>query len=142
MRSVMIGLLVLCTVLALGLTGCGGDNERSSFEAPIHLEMDTDNLQPRMGLSGFVFGTFLLLNAYLIIIASCIVLILKDSSVQKITDTLKMIIPMFNPSSAEKGSTFLNLFGTLSSSDIRIKVGSVGLIIGVLLAYIGSWIAM
>ena len=143
MRAVVVGLIVMCVVLSLGLSGCGGDTDHAtSFQVPLSLEMNTDNLHPKMGLSGFIFGVFLLLNAYLIIIMSCIILVLKDTSIQKITEILNMIIPMANPSAAEKSGTVLNLFGSLSKSDTRLKVGSAGLLIGVLLAYIGSWIAL
>jgi len=139
----MVGLIVLCIVLSLGMSGCGGDNDRSSsFQVPISLEMNTDTVHPKMGLSGFIFGVFVLLNAYLVIIASCIILVLKDSSIQKITETLKLIIPMANPSAGDKSTSFLDLFGSLANSDTRLKVGSAGLIIGVLLAYFGSWIAL
>ena len=109
--------------------------------APIHMEMSTDNLHPRVGLSGFVFGTFLLLNAYVLIIFSCILLVVKEKTVKKIIDTISMVAQMLNPSNAGegKGQGFL---GLLSHSDTRVHIGSVGLIAGVLLAYLGAWIAM
>ncbi len=141
MRRVRICLFVMFMVLFVGLAGCGGDDGGSEIMAPIHMEMSTDNLHPRVGLSGFIFGTFVLLNAYMLIIFSCILLVVKEKTVQKTIDTIRMVAQMLNPSSAAegKGQGFL---GLISHNDTRIQIGSVGLIAGILLAYLGAWIAM
>ncbi len=105
------------------------------------MEMDTDNLHPKVGLSGFVFGTFVLLNAYLLIIFSLIMLIIKEKTITKMTDTLRMVAQMMNPSNERKGKV-LSFFEMLSHSETRTQIGTVGIIAGVLLAYLGAWIAM
>jgi hypothetical protein len=140
-RRMRICLLVMLVVLSVGLVGCGGDDGGTEIMAPIHMEMSTDNLHPKVGLSGFVFGTFVLLNAYVMIIFSCILLIMKEQTVKKILDTIAMVTQMFNPSNASggKGKGVLEL---LAHSDTRVQIGSVGLIAGILLAYLGAWIAM
>lgn len=136
-----ICLLVVLVMLSVCLVGCGGDDGGSEILAPIHMEMSTDNLHPKVGLSGFVFGTFVLLNAYLVIIFSCILLIVKEQTVNKIVDTIRMVAQMLNPSKAgeEKGKGVL---GLITHNDTRVQIGSVGLIAGILLAYLGAWIAM
>ena len=141
MRRVRICLLVMFVVLSVGLVGCGGNDGGSEIMAPIHMEMSTDNLHPRVGLSGFVFGTFVLLNAYLMIIFSCLLLIMKEKTVKKIVDTISMVSQMLNPSKAGQGKG-QGILEMLSHSDTRIQIGSVGLIAGILLAYFGAWIAM
>ena len=141
MRRVRICLLVMLVVLSVGLVGCGGNDGGSEIMAPIHMEMSTDNLHPRVGLSGFVFGTFVLLNAYLMIIFSCLLLIMKEKTVKKIVDTISMVVGMLNPSKAGEGKG-KGILEMLSHSDTRIQIGSVGLIAGILLAYFGAWIAM
>ena len=141
MHRVRIYLLVVLVVLSMGLVGCGGNDGGSEIMAPIHMEMSTDNLHPRMGLSGFVFGTFVLLNAYLVIIFSCILLIVKEPTVKKIIDTISMVAQMLNPSNAGGGKD-KGILSLLSHSDTRVQIGSVGLIAGILFAYLGAWIAM
>jgi len=139
-RGIRICLLVMLVVVSIGLVGCGGNDGGAEIMAPIHMEMSTDNLHPRVGLSGFVFGTFVLLNAYLMIICSCILLIMKEQTVKKILDTISMVTQMLNPNaSGGKGKGILEL---LAHSDTRVQIGSVGLIAGILLAYLGAWIAM
>jgi hypothetical protein len=140
-RRVRICLFVMLVVFSVCLVGCGGDDGGSEIMAPIHMEMSTDNLHPKVGLSGFVFGTFVLLNAYLIIIFSCILLIMKEQTVKKIIDTISMVAQMLNPSSAGEGKG-PGILGLLSHSDTRVQIGSVGLIAGIILAYLGAWIAM
>jgi len=140
-RRVRIYLFVVLVVLSMGLVGCGGNDGGSEIMAPIHMEMSTDNLHPRMGLSGFVFGTFVLLNAYLVIIFSCILLIVKEPTVKKIIDTISMVAQMLNPSNVGGGKD-KGILSLLSHSDTRVQIGSVGLIAGILFAYLGAWIAM
>ena len=142
MRGIKICLLVVLVSASLFCAGCaGGDEGGSIITTPIHMEMDTDNLHPRVGLSGFVFGTFVLLNAYLMIIFSLIMLIIKEKTITKMTETMRMVAQMMNPSSERKGKV-LSLFEMLSHNDTRVQVGTVGIIAGVLLAYLGAWIAM
>jgi hypothetical protein len=128
-------------VLSACLVGCGGNDGGSVITTPIQMEMSTESLHPRVGLSGFVFGTFVLLNAYLMIIFSCILLIVKEQTVKKIIDTISMVAQMLNPSNAGAGKG-QGILGLLSHSDTRFQIGSVGLIAGILLAYLGAWIAM
>ncbi|HOO44853.1 MAG TPA: hypothetical protein PLM29_01390 [Deltaproteobacteria bacterium] len=142
MRGIRICLLVVLVSMSLFLAGCGGGDEGGSIiTTPIHMEMDTDNLHPKVGLSGFVFGTFVLLNAYLLIIFSLIMLIIKEKTITKMTDTLRMVAQMMNPSNERKGKV-LSFFEMLSHSETRTQIGTVGIIAGVLLAYLGAWIAM
>jgi len=134
-------LIVLVSVSIL-FAGCGGGDEGGSvITTPIHMEMATDNLHPKVGLSGFVFGTFVLLNAYLMIVFSLIMLVIKEKTIIKMTGTIRMVAQMMNPSDAPEGKV-LSLFGLLSHNDTRVQIATVGLIAGVLLAYLGAWIAM
>jgi hypothetical protein len=134
-------LLLMFIVLSVCLMGCGGDDGGSVITTPIQMEMSTESLHPRVGLSGFVFGTFVLLNAYLMIILSCAILIVKENTINKMTDTIRMVFQMLNPSKTQ-GGTILNILGLISNNDTRVQIGSVGLIAGILLAYLGAWIAM
>lgn len=114
MQKLRICLLVMFAVSLFCFAGCGNHHEDSSSIAPIHLEMDTENLQGRVGLSGFIFGTFMLLNAYIIIMLSCIALIVKEQTFQKIADTVRMGLQMLNPSQEQDG-TFLKFMALLSN---------------------------
>lgn len=140
MQKLRICLLVLFAVSLLCFAGCGNGNEVSSSIAPIHLEMDTQNLQGRVGLSGFIFGIFMLLNAYVIIILSCVALVVKEQAFQKIADTIRMGLRMLNPSEEQDGK-FLKLMALLSNGDTRFQLGSAGLVVGLIFAYIGAYIA-
>lgn len=139
MRRLGVFLFIMLVVLSFSLAGCDGNDGGSEIMAPIHMEMSTDNLHPRVGLSGFIFGTFVLLNAYLVIILSCLLLVVKDQTVKKITDTVGIVAQMLNPSRTIGSMGFLDL---LTHSEKRMQFGSVGLIAGILLAYLGAWIAM
>jgi hypothetical protein len=122
------------------LVGCGnGHNEE--VVAPIHLEMPTNNLQHDIGVSGFIFGVFLLLNAYVIIIVSCIILLVKESTFAKIIDTIRMLAPMVIPAQ-EKQEKFTGVLSVLTNAETRTKVGSIALLVGLVLAYFGAWIAL
>lgn len=140
MQKLRICLLVMFAVSLFCFAGCGNHHEDSSSIAPIHLEMDTENLQGRVGLSGFIFGIFMLLNAYIIIMLSCIALIVKEQTFQKIADTIRMGLQMLNPSQEQDG-TFLKFMALLSNGETRFQMGSAGLVVGLFLAYIGAWIA-
>jgi len=136
--------ILVCVVLStLGLTACGNDrgsNEDVSMSVPIHMAVPTTNLQPRMGLSGFIFGTFLLLNAYVLMIAGCAMLVVKDRAMERLVSFSALAGQMFDQHwSQGKLMTFLN---KLQKHDTRVQFGTAGLIIGVLLAYFGAWIAM
>jgi len=104
------------------------------------MEVSTENIQTKVGLSGFVFGTFLMLDAYLIIFLSCMILIVRDQTMKKLNDTVKLIIQMLNPSGAE-GSGIERYLGLLAKNEVRVQIGSAGLVIGIVLAYFGAWIA-
>jgi hypothetical protein len=93
-----ICLLVMLIITSFCLVSCGHDREDSADIAPLHLEIDTQNLQPRVGLSGYIFGSFVLLNAFILIIVSCITLIVKEQTFKKISDTINMGMQMLAPS--------------------------------------------
>ena len=143
MRSLRI-VIVVCAVLStLGLSACGnerGHEEDVSMSVPIHMQVPTNDLQPRMGLSGFIFGTFVMLNAYLLMIAGCVLLVVKDRAVEKLAGFIGMAGGMLNPEWAQ--TKFMDLLNRLKNHDARVQYGAAGLIVGVLLAYLGAWIAM
>ncbi len=119
--------------------GCRSAHEE--VMAPIRLEMPTDNLQKEIGVSGFILGTFVMLNGYIVIIASCIVLLVKESTFSKILDIVKMAGPMVSPDAGrpDRLSSFLS---PLTDPSSRVKVGYMGLLAGLVLAYIGAWVAL
>jgi len=110
------------------------------MSVPIHMEIPTDQLQPKMGLSGFIFGTFLMLNAYIVIILSSILLAIKDNTINKVVTSLRMVVQMLNAGGAEGKA--MQLLGMLANADTRVQFGTIGLVAGVVLAYFGAWIAM
>jgi len=110
------------------------------MSVPIHMQVPTNDLQPRMGLSGFIFGTFVMLNAYLLMIAGCVLLVVKDRAVEKLAGFIGMAGGMLNPEWAQ--TKFMDLLNRLKNHDARVQYGAAGLIVGVLLAYLGAWIAM
>lgn len=140
MQKVRFCLLAVMAVTVLFFAGCGSHHEESAAIAPIHLEMSTENLQSKVGLSGFILGTFMLINAYILIILGCVALLVKEQTFQKISDTVRMGVGMLNPSGSQDGA-FLKLLALLSNAETRFQIGSVGLIAGLILAYIGAWIA-
>jgi len=142
-RSLRIVILVCAVLSTLGLAACGnvkGHDEDVSMSVPIHMEVPTNELQPRMGLSGFIFGTFVLLNAYILMIAGCVLLVVKDHVVERLVSLAGMAGGMFDPGWAQ--GKVMTLLGKLQSHETRVQYGAAGLIIGVLLAYFGAWIAM
>ncbi|HON37973.1 MAG: hypothetical protein ACOX3E_00880 [Desulfomonilia bacterium] len=141
MQKMKICLLAMFVVLFLGMAGCGNDREESGVVAPIQMQVSTEHLHPRMGLSGFILGTFMLLNAYVIILMSCAALIIKEQTFKKAADTLRMGLQMLNPNQSGEGMC-LKLLSLLSNGETRFKAGTAGLICGLLLAYIGAWIAV
>jgi hypothetical protein len=140
-QKMKICLLAMFVVLFLGMAGCGNDREESGVVAPIQMQVSTEHLHPRMGLSGFILGTFMLLNAYVIILMSCAALIIKEQTFKKAADTLRMGLQMLNPNQSGEGMC-LKLLSLLSNGETRFKAGTAGLICGLLLAYIGAWIAV
>jgi hypothetical protein len=137
-----ICLLAMFVVFFLGMAGCGSSGgDSAEVMAPIQMQVSTENLHPKMGLSGFILGTFMLLNAYVIILISCAALIIKEQTYKKATDTLRMGLQMLNPGQGGEG-TCLKLLSLLSNGETRFKAGTAGLIFGLLLAYIGAWIAV
>lgn len=141
MQKMRICLLAMFVVLLLGMAGCGSEPTLSEVTTPIQMQVSTEHLHPRMGLSGFILGTFMLLNAYIVILLSCAALIIKDSAFKKTADTLRLGLQMLNPEQGGKGM-LLKVLDQLSSGDTRFRIGTAGLIIGVVLAYIGAWIAV
>jgi len=134
------GLLVILLAVVLMLAGCG-DGHHEEVVAPIHLEMPTDNLQKEIGISGFILGMFMMLNGYIAIIVSCIVLLVKESTFAKILDAIRMIGPMLNPE-AQQQNRLSGYLALLTDAATRVKVGYIGLFAGVVIAYIGAWIAL
>lgn len=140
MQKMRICLLVMLIITSFCLVSCGHDREDSADIAPVHLEIDTQNLQPRVGLSGYIFGSFVLLNAFILIIVSCITLIVKEQTFKKISDTINMGMQMLAPSQGQDGA-FFRILALLSDGDSRFRIGTAGLIIGLVLAYFGAWVA-
>ena len=140
MQKTRICLLAIFVVLLLGVAGCGEDHEDSAMMAPIHMEVSTENLHPRMGLSGFILGPFMLLNAYVVILLSCAALVVKEQTFQKAADTLRLGLKMIKPDQGDEGMC-LKVLTLLSNGETRFKIGTAGLIGGLVLAYIGAWIA-
>jgi hypothetical protein len=142
-RSWQIVIMVCAVLLTLGLTACGhekGHDEDVSMSVPIHMEVPTTNLQPKMGLSGFIFGTFLMMGAYIVMIVGCVLLIIKDRAMKQFLTFAGLAGQMFNPKFSE--SMVMAMLNRLSSSETRMQFGAVGLIAGVILAYFGAWVAM
>ncbi|MCE5275720.1 MAG: hypothetical protein ABFD70_14045 [Syntrophaceae bacterium] len=140
MKILRVGLLVVLIALCLSIVGCG-IGEHEEVVAPIHLEMNTSNVQHEIGVSGFIFGMFLLLNAYVVIIVSCVILLVKESTFAKIIDAIRMLAPMVMPMQ-EKQEKVNGVLGLLTQGDTRMKVGSLCLLAGLVMAYIGAWIAL
>ena len=136
-------LIVLILVMYLGILGCSGEraNKAESMAVATPVEMITEGMQNSIGLSGFIFGTFILLNAYVLIIASCIVLVIKDNTVEKIIGGLKMTAQMLS-SSTEGDKPFLSMLSKLGDHGMRQQLGTAGLAIGIIMAYLGAWIAL
>lgn len=139
MQRIRICLLMMLAVVVLFFAGCG-NSEESGTVAPIRLEMSTENLQSRVGLSGFILGTFMLLNGYVLILLGCVTLVVKEQTFQKISDTVRMGVQMLNPSQSQDGA-FLKVLALLSNAETRFQIGSACLIAGLILAYVGAWIA-
>ncbi|HNY65505.1 MAG TPA: hypothetical protein PKM41_08685 [Deltaproteobacteria bacterium] len=140
MQKMRVCLLVMFVLTFLSLAGCGHHDEIGGSGVPVQLEVSTENIQERVGLSGFIFGTFLLLNAYFVIVASCIALMVKEQTFKKISDTIRTVSQMLNPSQGQDGS-LLKILGLLSNAETRFQLGSLGMIIGLILAYFGAWVA-
>lgn len=134
------GLLVVLVVFSMTIVGCGGGHHEEVV-APIQLEMPTDNLQKEIGVSGFILGTFMMLCGYIAIIFSCIILLVKEVTFAKILDTIRMVGPMLNPS-AEQPDKLSGYLALLTDAATRVKVGYVGLFVGLVIAYLGAWIAL
>jgi hypothetical protein len=134
------GLVVVLLVVSMTIVGCG-DGHHEEIVAPIHLEMPTDTLQKEIGVSGFILGSFMMLNGYIVIIISCIILLVKEGAFAKILDTIRTIGPMLNPSAQQPDKLSVYL-GLLTDPATRVKVGYIGLLAGLVMAYIGAWIAL
>lgn len=134
------GLLVVLVVFSLTVIGCG-DGHHEEVVAPIHLEMPTDHLQKEIGVSGFILGTFMMLGGFIVIILSCVILLVKEGTFAKILDAVRMIGPMLNPSAEQPGrlSGYLTM---LTDASTRVKVGYIGLFAGLVIAYLGAWVAL
>lgn len=144
MRSVQISIVVCAVLLIMGLSACGHermhDDEDISVSVPIHMAIPAGNHNHSMGLSGFIFGTFLLLGAYGLIIGGCVLLIIKDNIIKQLVTFAAMAGQMFHPK-WQQGS-IMRIANKFLEHDFRLRCGAVGLIGGVILAYIGAWIAL
>lgn len=140
MKVFKIGLLIVMAAAVFSIFGCG-NGHREEVVAPINIEMPSDNLQHRIGVSGFIFGTFVLLNAYVIIIISLVTLLVKEAVFSKILDIIRLLAPMVI-SAQGKQERFLGYLSLLSDAETRMKVGSIGLMAGLIAAYLGAWIAL
>jgi hypothetical protein len=139
-QKMRICLLVMCALTLLAMTGCGHHSVEGGAGIPVQLEVSTENVQERVGLSGFIFGTFLLMNAYFVIIASCVALVVKEQTFKKISDTIRTVSQMLNPSQGQDGP-LLKFLGLLSNAETRFQLGTFGLIVGLIVAYFGAWVA-
>ncbi len=142
MRRAKTILLMLFICASMSLAACSDNvhiGDDGSADIPIHLEIPAGHVQAIVGLSGFIFGTFIMVNAYILIIASIIVLVIRDKAANSIVSTIKMAVQMMNPQSAE--GRFFSILDMISQNDRRVQIGTVGLIIGVVLSYLGAWIA-
>ena len=139
--SSMIGLLF---VFSFFIGACQSEttiiDQGSGMSIPIQMEIPAGKLQPIMGLSGFILGTFMMLDAYLLIFLSCTLLIIKDATMEKILMALRTVLQMLNPQILE--SKAMVWIGTLSQNDTRVQYGTIGLVASMVLAYFGAWIAL
>jgi len=118
-----------------------GEGHHEEVVAPIQIEMPSHDLQHKIGISGFILGTFMMLNGYIVIIASCIVLLVKETTFTKILDTLRMLTPMLNQSEQQQEKV-MGYLGLLTNAETRTKAGSIALLAGLVIAYVGAWIAL
>jgi hypothetical protein len=139
-KILKIGLLIVMTAAVFSIIGCG-NGHHEEVVAPINIELPSDNLQHRIGVSGFIFGTFILLNAYIIIVASLITILVKESAFSKIIDIVRMLASMVIVAQ-DKQEKFLGYLVLLSDADMRVKIGSIGLLAGLVAAYLGAWVAL
>ena len=132
--------LLICLSLSFAACEAGvHEDHDGALDIPIQLEIPAGHVQAKVGLSGFIFGTFIILNAYVLIIASIILLVIRDKAANSIISTIKMMVQMMNPASAQ--SRFMGILDMLSLNDRRVQIGTVGLVIGIILSYFGAWIA-
>jgi hypothetical protein len=139
-QKIRICLLVMFALTLLAMSGCGRHHDGVETGVPVQLEVSTENIQERVGLSGFIFGTFLMLNAYFLIIASCIALVVKEQTFKKISDTIRTVSQMLNPNQTQDGA-LLKVLGMLSNAETRFSLGTFGMIVGLIVAYFGAWVA-
>ena len=142
MRGWWMVIVIGAVLVTMGVSACGHEREHDedvSMSVPIHMEVPIQNLQAKVGLSGFIFGTFLLLSAYLVIMGSCVLLAVKDTAFTKLTATLRMVMQMLSPDAAEGKA--MGLLNMLSHGETRVQFGAIGLVAGIVLAYLGAWIA-
>jgi len=134
---------ILLISLSLSFAACSsvGVNEDSdgALDIPLQLEIPAGHVQPTVGLSGFIFGTFIMVNAYILIILSLIILIIRDKAANSIIATIKLALQMLNPAATE--GRFMKILDLLAQNDRRVQIGTVGLVIGIILSYLGAWIA-
>jgi len=133
-------LLVVLLVSPMMVVGCG-EGHHEEVVTPIQIEMPSHDLQHRIGISGFILGTFMMLNGYLVIIASCIVLLVKETTFAKILDTIRILTPMLSQSE-QRQEKVMGYLALLTNTETRTKAGSIALLAGLVIAYVGAWIAL
>ncbi len=141
MQKFNLFFMIILAVLSLSMTACSiADDDCVEITAPVHMEIPTDDIQPRMGLAGFILGTILIVNAYLVMLAGVLLLVLRDKTAM-MAETLRTSVKLVNPTINDKG-WFFALLGRMGEDDTRTRIATGLLIGGLLVAYFGAWIAM
>ncbi len=130
---------IFCFVLIV-LAGCGGP-ETVEVVAPVQMEIPTDHIQPRMGISGFILGTYGVVVSFFIILGSCLLMVIKDDMAENLRDGSKTFVKLVYPMADDSGK-FFSFMNKITSSDERARLGTLGLFLGFAVAYIGARIAM
>jgi hypothetical protein len=137
--------ILLCFVgllAAFCLQGCSG--EKVEIDAPVHIEIPEDGingLQDEMGPSGFILGTIIIFNAYLIMGLSILLLVIKDQAYAALQEILKSLSRLVSPDIADD-NRFFKALALVSEAEARQRYALAGLLGGVVLAYFGALIAL
>jgi type IV secretory pathway VirB3-like protein len=137
--------ILLCFVgllAAFSLQGCSG--EKVEIDAPVHIEIPEngiDGLQDEMGPSGFILGTIIVFNAYIIMVLSILLLVIKDQAYAALQEILKSVTRLIAPDIADD-NRFFRAIALVSVAEARQRYALAGLLGGVVLAYLGALIAL
>ena len=138
-------LILLCFVgllAAFSLQGCSGD--KVELDAPVHIEFPAngiDGLQDEMGPSGFILGTIIVFNAYILMAPSILLLVIKDQGYAALQEILKSVTRLISPDIADD-NLFFKALAQVSAAEARQRYALAGLLGGVVLAYVGALIAL